>query len=182
MIPQNEMGVIVLFAQQAGEIGLEIASIQVAFPDLTVIKDGQEYRIEAEYLASNFILHSHDFSGCDIIVCWENDLTDFKFPIIALSTAKLSLADIRYPHELEREAIHWRYRAIKAEREVEQLKLELIQKQPARIEADFDTRKTQIALLLRAGMNKSQIATQLGLHPSTVGRHVQAMNGKAPSN
>lgn len=180
MIPQNEMGVIVLFAQQLKDLGLEIINIQPSCPDITINKDGQEYRIEAEYIASNFLIHEHAFDDCDIILCWENDLTNFRFPIIALSESDLKLDDIRHPTELEREVTFWQCRAINAEKEIKQLKLKLSEQMEEQSIThngfgDIEVRRNQVKMLLKAGLNQSQIADELGVHCSTITRDIKAL-------
>ena len=60
------MGVIVLFAQSCERYGVEIVSIQSAFPDAVIRKDNVEYKVEFEYYSSNFIQHRHDPRQCDL--------------------------------------------------------------------------------------------------------------------
>lgn len=80
--PNNEMGVVVYFAQIANQTNYDIVSIQAAFPDAVIrdVTSGKEYRVEFEYWASNFIAHRHDVRNCDLIICWVNDL-DEQFPL-----------------------------------------------------------------------------------------------------
>ncbi|MCQ3973966.1 MAG: hypothetical protein DPW09_11015 [Anaerolineae bacterium] len=85
MIPRNEMGVIVLFTQEASAAGFEIVEIQSAFPDAIIKHKGQTYRAEFEYKSSNCIHHRHDPRLCDIVICWENDIPDAFLPVIVLS-------------------------------------------------------------------------------------------------
>ncbi len=86
--PVNELGVVYLFGLISKELGIEIESIQAGFPDCLAkrkVKNGwQNIRIELEYLASNFIKHGHDFTKCDMVVCWENDWLDCPIEVIAL--------------------------------------------------------------------------------------------------
>jgi len=84
MIPTNEMGVIIEFVRQESFSGFKIISIQTAFPDAIIEKDGQRYRAEFEYRASSFLLHGHDWGGCDLIICWDKDI-DCVLPVLALS-------------------------------------------------------------------------------------------------
>lgn len=74
--PENELGVVSLFSMHHQELGFPfILSIQSAFPDAIVIDDERRpLKVEFEYRASNFIQHNHPPKGCDLIVCWENDL------------------------------------------------------------------------------------------------------------
>lgn len=74
---QNELGVIVAFAQACQDNGWEINHIQSEFPD-AIVQDanGDTYRAEFEFCASNFKAHQHDLCQCDVIICWENDWDD----------------------------------------------------------------------------------------------------------
>ncbi|MFH1633705.1 MAG: hypothetical protein ABIG63_06790 [Chloroflexota bacterium] len=117
MIPENEMGVIVLFAQQAEQAGFEIVEIGATFPDAVVRKDGIEYRAELEFLASNFSAHNHDCRGCDLIICWKNDTDDYVLPIMALSEDGWEETDLTPPPEEQKEIHYWRHRAQRAERQ-----------------------------------------------------------------
>jgi hypothetical protein len=74
------MGVVCLFGALAEDLGYRIESVGVAFPDcmakrLTDVVAGvwEDCRIEFEFRSSNFDVHGHDASGCDLLVCWEND-------------------------------------------------------------------------------------------------------------
>lgn len=81
--PINEQGVVYLFGLVAQDLNIIVESVQVGYPDCTAIKyvgkgRWERVRIEFEYKASSFFNHGHDPKGCDIIVCWENDLDDSK--------------------------------------------------------------------------------------------------------
>jgi hypothetical protein len=79
--PENEMGVIVRFAQMCKTIGYTIVKIRAAFPDAIIENNaGIQYRAEFEFMASNFISHRHDPRNCDLLICWINDLDD-DFPL-----------------------------------------------------------------------------------------------------
>ncbi len=82
--PENELGVVSIFSMYHRELGFPfIVKIQSGFPDATVISDDAEtVVIEFEYKASNFIQHDHPPDGCDLIVCWENDLSQAIGPEI----------------------------------------------------------------------------------------------------
>jgi hypothetical protein len=76
--PINEQGVVYLFGMVARELGFLVESIATGFPDCDakrVTRGGfyEPVKIEFEYKASNFHLHGHDPSQCDLVVCWEND-------------------------------------------------------------------------------------------------------------
>ena len=72
--PQNEYETIVLFCFLAEELGFIIKSVQSAFPDAVLVKDGQEVLAEFEFLSSNYSQHCHplDFDG--IVICWRRDI------------------------------------------------------------------------------------------------------------
>lgn len=115
MIPQNELGVIVLFAKQAGSAGFDIAEIQSSFPDAIVEKEGQRYKVEFEHLASNFQQHRHDARSCDLVICWENDWPDCILPVLALSEEGWQNTPLDLPTKAERETAYWKQRALRAE-------------------------------------------------------------------
>lgn len=74
--PEYEQEVVYLFSVFHRELGFPyIIKIRNEFPDALVMdrKKGVK-RVEFEVRASDFIQHKHDSKGCDLIVCWENDL------------------------------------------------------------------------------------------------------------
>jgi len=57
-IPKNEQGVIYLFSRYHEELGFEkILHIGTRFPDITAIRNGEEIKIELEFLLSGFQSH-----------------------------------------------------------------------------------------------------------------------------
>jgi hypothetical protein len=44
----------------------------------------QRVRIEFEYQSRNFLTHMHPLSGCDLIVCWENNWPECPLEVIEL--------------------------------------------------------------------------------------------------
>jgi len=119
MVPENEVGVIILFAQQAKLADFEIVSAKSAFPDAIVEKNGQKYKVEFEYKASNFLAHGHDVRAVDLIVCWENDYADSILPVLALSEDNWPQTSLDLPTHLLREATYWKQRALLAEQRLE---------------------------------------------------------------
>lgn len=86
--PRNEQELIVLFAQYADELGYEIVSTQTRFPDavLRFKENDATIEVEFEFSAKNFIAHRHDPAGCDLVVCWVNDLSPRrKLPVPVFS-------------------------------------------------------------------------------------------------
>lgn len=74
-VPENEMGVIVYFAQKIALIdNVSFVSVRIEYPDAMLLIDGKEYLTEFEYLSSNFLLHKHDPRKCDLIICWADDI------------------------------------------------------------------------------------------------------------
>lgn len=76
--PQCEQEVVYLFSLKHSELGFPfLIRLQQGFPDvLAYDEDRQQVRIELELYASTFLQHKHEKSGCDFLVCWENDLTE----------------------------------------------------------------------------------------------------------
>lgn len=74
--PKYEQEVVYLFSVFHRELGFPyIIKIRNEFPDAEVIDKKKDVkRIEFEVRASEFVQHGHDKKGCDLIVCWENDL------------------------------------------------------------------------------------------------------------
>lgn len=77
-LPENEQGVVFLFAEYARHHRLRVRKIRATYPDAEVIRrdaTGEKpIRVEFEFRASNFLRHRHNPKDCDWIVCWENDL------------------------------------------------------------------------------------------------------------
>jgi hypothetical protein len=76
--PVNEMGVSMLFAMMARDLGFIIESVQAPFPDCRAkmeVMPGrwQDVKIEFEKNSRSFAEHGHDPKGCDMIVCWRHN-------------------------------------------------------------------------------------------------------------
>ena len=75
--PQNELGVVFLFAAIAPRLRLRVERIQSAFPECVAYqKSGfgeKRIQVEFEYRSSSFCTHKHDATECDWLVCWEHD-------------------------------------------------------------------------------------------------------------
>ncbi|HEY5234412.1 MAG TPA: hypothetical protein VIK35_12850 [Verrucomicrobiae bacterium] len=78
--PENELGVVYLFAHIARKLQVHVEEIHAAFPDCIAYQKvgGREkrIRIEFEFRSRNFKTHKHAFKKCDWIVCWEHDWHD----------------------------------------------------------------------------------------------------------
>jgi len=78
--PENELGVVYLFAELAKRWRLRIDRIQSAFPDCLAYQKTQRgerrIRIEFEFKSRSFKLHGHPVRGCDWLVCWEHNWPD----------------------------------------------------------------------------------------------------------
>lgn len=165
--PENEQGVIVVFSMRAVVHGWEILKIGCSFPDALIQYQGQEWRTEFEYAASNFLTHRHDHRLCDLIVCWENDYPDCPLPILALGEAAFSTQELVKAHPDKVEIEYWKQRASRAER---QLVL-------ARFDDDEDKDPKERAKQLRSeGLSNGAIAEVLGRDVSTIGRWFKAMS------
>jgi hypothetical protein len=89
--PTNENGVLILFGALAERLGFAVLHVQNAYPDgeaFRLVAKGrwQRVRIEFEYESRNFLLHQHDPSKCDLIVCWENNWPECPLEVIELKT------------------------------------------------------------------------------------------------
>ncbi len=89
--PVNEQGVVFLFGLVSRDLGFLVESVRTSFPDCegkrcTNAKKNRWQRvlIEFEYRASGFREHGHDPTGCDVVVCWENDWRDCPLEVIEL--------------------------------------------------------------------------------------------------
>jgi hypothetical protein len=80
--PLNEAGVILLFSRMMEDLGIIYESSPAEYPDMIgrirTVRGYERVRIEFEFVSNNFFRHGHDPSGCDMIVCWENDLKSDK--------------------------------------------------------------------------------------------------------
>jgi len=87
--PTNEDGVIHLFGIMGLKLGFTVLHIQPAFPDCRALREVepdklQEVWIEFEFQSKNFLLHGHEWSGCDLIVCWEHNWPECPLEVIEL--------------------------------------------------------------------------------------------------
>jgi hypothetical protein len=75
--PENEQGVVFLFAHLARKFRMRIDRIKQGFPDCIAYEKlsgvERKVRIEFEYKSRAFSIHRHPVNGCDCIVCWEHD-------------------------------------------------------------------------------------------------------------
>jgi len=87
--PTNEDGVIHLFGIMGLKLGFTVLHIQAAFPDCRALREVepgklQEVRIEFEFESKNFLLHGHEWSECDLIVCWEHNWPECPLEVVEL--------------------------------------------------------------------------------------------------
>lgn len=114
-VPVNEQGVIVLFAAQADAVGWKFVSIGSSYPDAVLCKDDEEWHVEFEFRASNFLDHKHDHRECDLIICWENDYPDNPLPTIDLSDPAWAVVAPVKASAAEVTIEYWKRRALRAE-------------------------------------------------------------------
>lgn len=90
--PTNELGVVFLFAHVARRLQFRIEEIRPQFPDCIAYRrmGNLEKRagIEFEFKSSNFKVHKHDASKCDLIVCWHHDWTEVPRSIEVIELKK----------------------------------------------------------------------------------------------
>ena len=179
MIPENELGVIVLFASQAERLGFEIIKIQALFPDATIKHGECVYKAEFEYKASGFDVHGHDPRECDIIICWENDCTDTILPILELSKADWGNTSLELPTAAARSAYYWKRRALSAERQIGLLKARLDVFD--HIDRESNSPKKDRILQLRheyPNLAQSKIAEAVEASPSYVSETLREHSGE----
>lgn len=81
----SEINVREAFSLHAEELGFIIKNSRDQFPDYKLEnEDGQEISAEAEVYARDFIDHQHDIEGCDLILCWYDNLPVNVLPTIEL--------------------------------------------------------------------------------------------------
>lgn len=85
MIPTNEQETIIKFVREMPE-DWEIISFEPhGFPDAELKIANRIYKVEFELKASSFIYHQHDMTGCDFVICWEDDLgKSSPVPVISI--------------------------------------------------------------------------------------------------
>ena len=75
--PENELGVVFLFAHLAKRWRLGIEEIKPGYPDCIAFQktsDGEKrIRIEFEFKSRNFRTQGHPYRKCDWLVCWEHN-------------------------------------------------------------------------------------------------------------
>lgn len=129
--PTNEQGTIALFCTQLQRSGWEIVSIRTAFPDAILRRDGEEWRVEFEHLARNFIMHAHDFRECDLIICWQNNFAECPIPVLELSDPAWVDIVPQKGNPLIAQIEYWRARALKAEERAARAEGEIMRKHDA---------------------------------------------------
>lgn len=83
---RNEHGVVLIFGRFYEALGFsDLKSFNRGFPDCVAIREGKECRIELEYTSGNFVLHKHDPSKVDMVVCWKKD-KELSVPVIELKS------------------------------------------------------------------------------------------------
>ena len=116
--PRSEQEVVALFGLLLPHLKRRflINEVRVQFPDCEAweINGSAErklVRIEFELRASNFAAHKHDESGCDLIVCWEDDWPNCKIERLSLKSeiAALDLRVIQSPARVKYPPQIWTY-------------------------------------------------------------------------
>ncbi len=89
--PVNELGVMVLFAAMARDLGFTITHIQTQFPDGEVMREvepGRHQRlpVEFEFESRNFVTHGHPVNGCKLIICWRHNWPECPVEVLELKS------------------------------------------------------------------------------------------------
>jgi len=84
--PVNEQGVVMLFGMMAKKLEFLIEVVRTGYPDCEAKRkcaDGKwrRVRIEFEYQSGGF---NHDPKGCDLVVCWENNVKNIGVEVLEL--------------------------------------------------------------------------------------------------
>ena len=104
-IPKNEFGVILLFGTVMNRVGWQLIDVRPnLYPDGVFMVDGRVTLIEFEFASANFVTHSHDARGADMVICWEHN-RKLDIPVIDLSMY-YSEADKSWRTQALREALH----------------------------------------------------------------------------
>ena len=73
----SEIMVVYLSGFIAPLLGWKTLVVREEFPDALFedIKTGEQIRVEFESSSSNFLVHNHSPSGCDAIMCWQDNMS-----------------------------------------------------------------------------------------------------------
>jgi len=168
MKPENELEVMLLFAQESKNAGAKIISATGKFPDAIISWNEVEYKVEFEYKAMNFRNHQHDPRKCDLIICWEDDYPDSVLPVIPLSEDNwIFLIPGALPSKAERAAAYWKQRTEIAETKIASLKsvIEELTKEPVEINYLFECSHCDMAFASQQGLNAHQRVHSNGSEP-----------------
>ena len=177
-VPENEQGVIVLFAMEAAQFGFTLNFITAsAFPDALIEYQGRVYRTEFEFKSSSFLTHRHDPIECDLIVCWEHEWSDSPLPVISLSRpdwgkdCQIALSDG------VGKAIYWRERATFYEKRCNEMeaRLKSVSKSPNSKKARIAARQDEVARMVEQGLTDAEMRRKLGVSQDTLRRDKEAV-------
>lgn len=75
--PVSEIMVVYLAGFIAPLFGWKTLMVREEFPDALFedMKTGEQIRVEFESLSNNFVDHNHSPSGCDVIICWQDNMS-----------------------------------------------------------------------------------------------------------
>jgi len=81
--PTNEQGVVAILTEFLDRHDFNLVSIQTQFPDAQIQdrETGKTYFAELEFYSSSFIIHRHNPTACDILICWEHNALDRGIPL-----------------------------------------------------------------------------------------------------
>jgi DNA-binding transcriptional ArsR family regulator len=182
--PENELGVVFLFGKYCAENDrIELLSIRSEFPDAAIrVYDGtegfvgNEWRVEFEFVSSNFIKHGHDIRECDAVICWIDDLDGaLPVPTIELSDEGIGHCALAKADDKDKEIFYWKSRAKRFEKMASVTKSQL----SSMIDEEDDghgyySESTLEYFIENPSHSYRQAADKLGVSRRTVGSHMRS--------
>ena len=182
--PQNEQGVVVLFAKLADAAGWNLIEIGCKYPDAIFKKDDELWKIEFEFYASNFLDHKHDHRDCDIIVCWEDDYPGCPMPVIELSRVGWDTSQFQKCDPVLKEIEYWKRRCIRAEHQLKIREIELgeyVIQPPSNVDFSPSQAALEALRMQQEGMTVAQIAEALQKSPRSISNYLRDAKASLPT-
>lgn len=182
--PQNEQGVIVLFASMIHQVGWKFIEVGTLYPDVILLINDEVWSVEFEFYASNFLDHKHDHRNCDAIVCWINDYPDSSLPIIELRSTDWMNQTYTKTEPYEKEIEYWKRRCLNAEAiakrfEDSQKRKEISSRDLANM--SLEEKKEHLVSVLKStpDINRTRLAEQLAIGRTTLYAWIEELQTEA---